>query len=59
MQTNMLSSENFSQSLEYAVGHTQGLILGDRMGGLITEEEAKAFNEKVLTKHRQLNSSIC
>lgn len=57
MQINMLSTEYFSQSLEYAVGHTQGLILGYRMSGLITEKEAKVFNEQVFEKRRQLELS--
>lgn len=57
MQINMLSAEYFSQSLDYAIGHTQGLILGYRMSELITEEEAKIFNEQVLEKRRQLELS--
>jgi len=57
MQINMLSAKYFSQSLEYAVGHTQGLILGYRMSRLITEEEAKVFNEQVFEKRRQIELS--
>lgn len=57
MQINMLSAGCISQSLEYAVGHTQGVILGYRMSELITEEEAKIFNEQVCEKRRQLELS--
>ena len=52
MHTNMLVAGGPTISFEYAVGHTQGLITGCSMGGLITKDEEKLFQERVSARRR-------
>lgn len=52
MHTNMLADSDSKILFERAVGHTQGLITGCSMGGLITKNEESIFQEKVLARRR-------